>query len=125
MTLIPTAGGDLFYVDSQGGYWRAYQFITDAVCYEQVEKPEYFFESARLFGKFQRQLSDYPIDALHQIIPDFHNTRMRYEQFQKALQEDVCGRAQAVGSEIRSAIKYTCLCDFSRHWSRQASFRYV
>lgn len=37
---------------------------------------------------------------------------MRYEQFQKALQEDVCGRAQAVGSEIRSAIKYTCLCDF-------------
>ena len=111
LTLIPTAGGELYYVDSQGGYWRAYQFITDAVCYEQVKKPEYFFEGARLFGKFQRQLSDYPIDALHEIIPDFHNTQMRYEQFQKALKEDVYERAGTVRDEIQCAMKYAYLCD--------------
>ena len=111
LTLIPTADGEFFYVDTQGGYWRAYQYITDSVCYEQVERPEYFFESARLFGIFQRQLSDYPIASLHEIIPDFHNTQVRYEQFQKALKEDVCGRAQTVSNEIRDAITYASLCD--------------
>ena len=111
LTLIPTADGEFFYVDTQGGYWRAYQYITDSVCYEQVERPEYFFESARLFGIFQRQISDYPIASLHEIIPDFHNTQVRYEQFQKALKEDVCGRAQTVSNEIRDAITYASLCD--------------
>ena len=37
LTLIPTKKSKLFYVDSQGGYWRAYQFLTDATCYEQVQ----------------------------------------------------------------------------------------
>lgn len=111
LTLIPIADGKLYYVDSQGGYWRAYQFITDAVCYEHVEKPEYFFESARLFGQFQQLLADYPIDSLHEIIPDFHNTRARYRQFQKTLSEDVCGRAGSVTNEIRQVGAYAYLCD--------------
>lgn len=111
LTLIPTSTGAFYYRDAQGGFWRAYQFITDAVCYEQVERPEHFFESARLFGQFQQLLSDYPIQSLHETIPDFHNTHMRYEQFQKALSEDICKRAQTVREEIRKAESYAYLCD--------------
>lgn len=111
LTLIPTSKDAFYYMDTQGGFWRAYQFITDAVCYEQVERPEHFFESARLFGQFQQLLSDYPIQSLHETIPDFHNTHMRYGQFQKALSEDICNRARTVKEEIREAETYAYLCD--------------
>lgn len=111
LTLIPTKGSKLFYVDSQGGYWRAYQFITDAICYEQAKTPEDFFESARLFGKFYRQLSDYPVETLHETIPGFHHTRMRYEQFQKALEEDICERVKEAQNEISDAVSHFGLCD--------------
>lgn len=111
LTLIPTKESKLFYVDSQGGYWRAYQFITDAACYEQVQTPEDFYESARLFGKFYRQLSDYPVETLHETIPGFHDTRMRYDQFQKALKENAHGRAATAGCEIREALAHSDLCD--------------
>lgn len=111
LTLIPTGEGAHYYIDSQGGYWRAYQFITDAVCYERVEKIEHFYESGRLFGQFQQQLSDYPIESLHEIIKDFHNTEERYRQFQTALSKDVCGRAKDVSHEINVACAYAYLCD--------------
>lgn len=111
LTLIPTASGKLYYVDSMGGYWRAYQFITDAVCYERVSKKEDFYESARLFGQFQQMLSDYPIHSLHEIIPGFHDTRARFTQFQKALTEDVCSRISEAAEEIAFACAYEYLCD--------------
>lgn len=111
LTLIPTKESKLFYVDSQSGYWRAYQFITDATCYEQVQTPEDFYESASLFGKFYRQLSDYPVETLHETIPGFHDTRMRYEQFQKALKEDPYERAASAEREIRETLAHSDLCD--------------
>lgn len=111
LTLIPAVSGKLYYVDSMGGYWRAYQFISDATCYERVSKKEDFYESARLFGQFQQMLSDYPIDSLHEIIPGFHDTRARFSQFQKALAEDVCHRAAEAAEEISFACTYEHLCD--------------
>ena len=81
------------------------------MCYDRVEETEHFYESGRLFGEFQQQLSDYPVESLHEIIKDFHNTRERYKQFQRALSEDVCGRAKDVSHEINVACAYSYLCD--------------
>ena len=50
-------------------------FITDAVSYDLVEKPEDFYESAVAFGKFQEMLADYPAETLHETIKDFHDTK--------------------------------------------------
>lgn len=110
LTLIPVAGGSLYYVDSAGNYWRAYQFITDATCYQSVKRPEDFYESARTFGKFQRLLADYPIATLHEIIPGFHDTQMRFEQFEKARSADVCKRAGDVAAELADADRFAWLC---------------
>ena len=53
LNIIPAKDGKAYYVDSQGEYWRAYKFITNATSYDQVEKPEDFYESAVAFGKIR------------------------------------------------------------------------
>lgn len=101
LNVIPTKTGSMFYVDSEGNYWRSYIFIRDATCYDTVEKPEDFYESAKAFGRFQRRLSKYPTEELVETIPDFHNTRVRVETLKRAVKDDICGRAASVQEEIK------------------------
>lgn len=100
MSLVPAADGNNCYTDEEGTTWRIYDFIEDSICLERVEHPEDFFECAYGFGNFQRQLKDFPVETLIEVIPDFHNTPKRFETFKKAVAEDVCGRAASVKEEI-------------------------
>lgn len=100
LNVIPTKDGKPYFVDSEGEYWRCYKFIEDATCFDQVESPEDFYQSAVAFGNFQRLLADYPAETLHETIEGFHDTKARFEVFKKAVEEDVCGRAASVKEEI-------------------------
>lgn len=97
---IPTADGVYYYVDGDGEYWRSYEF-ANGICLEAPETERDFYESAIAFGRFQELLSDFPADTLVETIPEFHNTVNRYRLFKKALEEDVCGRAESVRQETR------------------------
>lgn len=115
LNLLKDKEGNPYYQDSQGEYWRVYLFIENATCFDQVEEEDDFYQSAVAFGNFQRLLADYPADTLHETIPNFHNTVDRMEQFRKAVEEDVCGRAAGVAQEIqfvleREKLAHT-LCD--------------
>lgn len=101
LTVIGTKDGKSYFLDSIGSYWRAYLYIEDASCYDVVEKPEDFYETAKAFGRFQFLLSEYPAEKLHETIPDFHNTPVRMEAFKKALKEDICGRRSMAEKEIQ------------------------
>ncbi len=100
LNVIPTVDGKPYFVDSEGEYWRSYKFITGATSYDQVEKPDDFYQSAVSFGNFQRLLADYPADTLHETIKGFHDTKARFEVFKKAVEADICGRAAFVKDEI-------------------------
>lgn len=100
LNVIMTQEGKPYYKDTDGNYWRAYKFIENAVSYDCVEKPEDFYESAVAFGHFQRLLSQYPAKELHETIEGFHDTKMRYENFIKAVKEDKLKRAAQVQKEI-------------------------
>lgn len=100
LTVIPTREGAAFTVDSYGEYWRVYRFIEDAMSYDAVEKPEDFYQSAVAFGNFQRLLSDFPAQTLHETIPAFHDTAARLETFRQAVRADSCRRAEGVQQEI-------------------------
>ncbi len=104
LNVVPAKDGKSFFKDSIGSYWRGYVFIEGATSYDKVEKPEHFYQSAVAFGNFQKLLADYPAATLHETIPDFHNTTVRFETFKKAVQEDVMGRAKDVQAEIDFAM---------------------
>lgn len=100
LNVISAKSGELFYKDSNGLYWRAYNFIDKASSYDIVEDPKLFYQSALAFGNFQRLLADYPAETLHETIVDFHHTRKRFDTFVRAVEEDICGRAKDVEEEI-------------------------
>lgn len=101
LNVIPDRKNLPYYEDSNGNYWRCYKFIEDAVCYETVEKPEDFYNSAVAFGNFQRMLADYPADTLHETIKGFHDTKARLERFKQVVKEDKLGLAASVQKEIK------------------------
>lgn len=100
LSLVPTVEGKNYYTDQNGEKWRSYLFIEDTVCYEKIENPKDFYNCGYAFGNFQNLLSDFPAEKLHEVIPNFHNTPMRYETFKKAVSADICGRAKSVRKEI-------------------------
>lgn len=105
LTVVPTTDNRSYYKDEYGSNWRAYYFITDAITYDRVEKPEHFYKSAEAFGNFQRLLADYPADTLYETIPNFHNTPVRYANLERAIAADICGRAKSVQAEIAFAVE--------------------
>ena len=100
LNVVPAKDGKTYYVDSIGDYWRAYLFIEDSTSFDQVERPEDFYESAVAFGNFQRLLADYPAETLHETIKGFHDTKARFAVFKEVVAADVCGRAASVQKEI-------------------------
>lgn len=100
LNLIYTTSGDCFYVDKNGDFWRSYLFIEDTISYDLVPNPSIFYSCAKKFGEFQNLLADFDASVLHEAIPNFHNTPVRYESFLKALEANVAGRAKDIQDEI-------------------------
>lgn len=112
LNVIKTFDKKPYYLDSKGGYWRAFVFITNATSYDLVENAEDFYQSAVSFGRFQSLLADYPADTLHEIIEGFHDTRARFAVFKKAVEEDVMGRAASVQKEIQFVLDHEDVANF-------------
>ena len=83
------------------GYFRVYKFITDAIAYQVVEKPEHFYQSAVAFGNFANLLAEFDATQLYEVLPNFHNTVNRFANFKKSLDADKCDRAKDVQKEIK------------------------
>ena len=99
MCFIPTKNGRYYHPDSENKFWRLYYFVP-AICLDFPENEQDFYECAFAFGEFQKNLSDFPAEKLHETIPDFHNTPKRFKNFLKAVEEDKMGRAASVQREI-------------------------
>ena len=100
LAVIKTKKGENYYKSEDGNYYRMYNFIERSASFEQVERPEQFYESARAFGKFQKMLADYPANELYETIPFFHDTVKRFADFKKAVEDDIAGRKHLVQKEI-------------------------
>ena len=111
LTVIESNDGDGFHKDTEGNFWRAYNFIEGAVTYDTVESPEPAYEAARMFGWFQNMLIDLPGPALHETICDFHNTPRRFETFRQVLEEDACNRAKDAKGEIDFLFDNAAICN--------------
>lgn len=106
LTLVPTVDGALYYQDENGDFWRSYNYIDNALSYDRAEKPEHVYESGKAFGRFLRLLDEYPADSLLITIPDFHDTKKRFDTFVSAVEADIKNRASDASKEIAQAMKF-------------------
>ena len=100
LRVILTREGRPLMYDAAGGAWRAYNYISGAHSVDAVESPAQFAIVGRAFGDFQRMLSDFPIEKLHDTIPYFHDTVRRLENFEASVAADVARRAAGAADEI-------------------------
>ena len=87
------------YVLDGKNFWRMTNFIPSKT-YGTVVDPEIIHNAGKAFGEFQMQLSDFDIKELYETIPDFHNTRVRYQQLMNAVEKDPVGRVAKVKDEL-------------------------
>lgn len=106
LRVIQTITGENYYEAENGDCYRMYNFIEDSLSYDITETPEQLFQAGRAFGRFQNMLSDFPADKLFETIPDFHDTRKRFENLKNAIKEDKAGRAASVKDEIDFALSF-------------------
>lgn len=111
LTVIGTDDGRGYYADHDGNFWRMYNFIENAVTHDSLESAELAYESARMFGWFQRMLIDLPGPALYETICDFHNTPRRFEVFQQVLEADAHNRAADAKPEIDFLFENSDICN--------------
>jgi hypothetical protein len=111
LIVIPTRDGQSFFFNGDGEYWRTFVFVEGVRTFEAVETPEQAYEAGRAFGEFQRHLVDLPGPRLLETIPDFHNTRKRFNALKKAIEADQHNRAADAKKEIEFAIAHEPLVD--------------
>ena len=87
------------YVADGSNFWRMTNFVP-SVTYNTVTDLDVVRNAGKAFGEFQMDLADFEIGQLIETIPGFHNTRQRYANFRKAVQENKAGRADEVREEI-------------------------
>ena len=106
---IPTLRGKYCHRDSDGEFWRMYDFVG-GFCLDTPDSNEDFYQSALAFGRFQHLLSDFPAAKLHETIPEFHNTIDRYRQLKDSIKYDNVDRVAEAQEEIAFALAQEAQC---------------
>lgn len=104
LTVVAAKSGSNLYKAPDGGMWRCYLFIEDAVCYQKALSPAMFQDVGSAFGKFTAMLKDYPAHTLHETIPDFHNTPMRIKMLADRAERDEFSRSSKCREELEFAL---------------------
>lgn len=87
------------YLFDGDGFWRLFNYIPSTT-YNTCEDLEIVRSAGLAFGEFQMLLSDFDVSRLHVTIPDFHDTRKRYEKLIADAEADRSGQAARVREEL-------------------------
>ena len=93
-----TADRKTYVIDGKN-FWRMTNYIP-SVTYDVPPSLELIRNAGKAFGEFQMQLADFKPEDLFETIPDFHNTRARYEKLIASAQADPVGRVAEVQEEL-------------------------
>lgn len=88
-----------FFRDEKGEFWRIGNYIR-SVTYNECDDLSVLKKAGEAFGKFQMHLTDFDASTLHDIIPNFHNTKKRLDTLFSDVERDPVGRVAETQSEI-------------------------
>lgn len=88
-----------YLFDEDGSFWRLFNYI-ESDTYNTADDLDVVRSAGRAFGEFQTVLADFDASKLHYTIPDFHNTKKRYETLFADAENDTAGRVGKVAEEL-------------------------
>ena len=102
--------GSSLYIEGDN-YWRVVSCVYNATSLDEPNIKT--IKNAGIgFSNFQRELDDFPINALHETIPNFHNTPKRLNDFYETVEKDVAKRVDSVKKEIEWVKEKSKYADF-------------
>ena len=87
--ILLAAGGQPYYLDPDGGFWRAISLIEGAKTYPKIRDAAHAREAGIALGRFHRLLSNLEPLQLHDTLPGFHITPQYLATYDQGLSSDV------------------------------------
>lgn len=105
-----------YIIDDCNNYWRCYRYIKNSITYDSCDNLDLITKMGVAFGKFQNDLSDFPATTLFISIPDFHNTKKRFEALHEAIDKNPYKRVSKIKKEIDELMLFEDLaCKLQLH----------
>ncbi len=98
-TLRPTKDG-CSYLQDKTGCWRMMTYFDDVYSLDLPNSPKTFEDAGFAFGSFIRAVEHLDIHTIKEVIPNFHNTKSRYEDLERSIDLHKDGRVKDVMPEI-------------------------
>lgn len=99
LEVVKTFDGANYYSDKQY-YYRMYTFVENTVCYEEITDLKLVRKAGEAFGDLHVKLEGVNPNSIFEIIKDFHNTPVRYNNLMKAAKENNFGRLKKCKPEF-------------------------
>jgi hypothetical protein len=107
--LLEAEEGKSYIGSEKAGFWRMFWYIQKQQSFDIAPDTNIAYEGGRAISNFQSLLLDLGADLIKDTIPDFHNLRFRYSQFEEAL-----GNAKKVKLEKASELIASSQMNFLR-----------
>ena len=98
-TVRPLKDGALFLKEASG-CWRMLTYFDHVISMDIPDSPDTFYYAGVAFGSFIKEMSDVDVDLIKEVVPNFHNTVSRYQDLERAIENDRKGRVKNVLPEI-------------------------
>ena len=83
--VLNTSNGSSFYVDPEGGFWRALSYIDHSFAFPRIRDAAHAREAGYALGRFQSLISDLDIGSLHDTLEGFHITPRYLQHYREVL----------------------------------------
>ena len=97
--LIETKDGKN-YLYLQDKCFRLFNYVENSTVFQQTSDLKILKEAGFGLGSFISDLNDFDANELVEVIPNFHNTKIRFEAFKQSIKEDKAYRVNFVQKEI-------------------------
>ncbi len=104
ITLIPARTGKHEHRDEEGSCWRMMLLVESVFVSTTVGSENHAHQAGRAFGSFLDLLADFPSEKLFEVLPRFHDTKLRYQALEEAIANAPRDRGQLAGSTIDFAL---------------------
>lgn len=93
---LKTTSNDFLVKSATGDYFRLFPFIKGSHTVNVLHNEQEAYQAARQFGRFTCMLHNFDINKLEYTLVDFHNLKLRFDQFKTAsVNADAVRLAQA------------------------------
>lgn len=102
ITLVHTLSGASYYTGPAHSAWRLMTYIPDSTAYDTTTDTDIAREAGRIIGTFHKLLINAPLNDFEDIIPGFHDLKLREVQFNAAMEQ----APQSISRNAASAIAF-------------------